>query len=485
MTSSDDISTAGAPHAQVPRQHYGLTFAALAIAAATFAVLQSLVAPALPEIQRDLNASATSATWVLTAYLLSASVLTPIVGRLGDMFGKERTLVCSLGALGAGTVLAALATDVNVLIAGRVIQGAGGAIFPLAFGIIRDEFPRERVATGIALISAILGVGAGLGIVLAGPIVEALSYHWLFWFPFFLVVVATIATVFFVPESPIKAPGHVNWPGAAFLSGWLVCLLVGISEGATWGWTDARVTGLFVAAAVLLGLWIRNELHAAEPLVDMTMMRVRGVWTVNAAAFLIGAGLFSSFVLIPQFTEMPRAAGYGFHASVTQAGLFLLPSTVMMLFVSPLAGRLANRVGSRRPLVLGCLATCLAFVFLAVAHDDPWEFYVGSAMLGVGIGLAFASLANLIVEAVRPDQTGVATGMNTVMRSLGGSVGGQIGASIIAGTVVGHALPTEHGFTVAFALAAAACGLATLAGLAVPRPGAPAVQHAALIADTA
>ncbi|MEA2187479.1 MAG: hypothetical protein QOK16_2490 [Solirubrobacteraceae bacterium] len=469
----------------MPRQHYGLTFAALAIAAATFAVLQSLVAPALPEIQRDLNASATSATWVLTAYLLSASVLTPIVGRLGDMFGKERTLVCSLGALGAGTVLAALATDVNVLIAGRVIQGAGGAIFPLAFGIIRDEFPRERVATGIALISAILGVGAGLGIVLAGPIVEALSYHWLFWFPFFLVVVATIATVFFVPESPIKAPGHVNWLGAALLSGWLVCLLVGISEGATWGWTDARVTGLFVAAAVLLGLWIRNELHAAEPLVDMTMMRVRGVWTVNAAAFLIGAGLFSSFVLIPQFTEMPRAAGYGFHASVTQAGLFLLPSTVMMLFVSPLAGRLANRVGSRRPLVLGCLATCLAFVFLAVAHDDPWEFYVGSAMLGVGIGLAFASLANLIVEAVRPDQTGVATGMNTVMRSLGGSVGGQIGASIIAGTVVGHALPTEHGFTVAFALAAAACGLATLAGLAVPRPGAPAVQHAALIADTA
>jgi MFS family permease len=183
---------------------------------------------------------------------------------------------------------------------------------------------------------------------------------------------------------------------------------------------------------------------------------------------------------------MPRAAGYGFHASVTQAGLFLLPSTVMMLIVSPLAGRLANRVGSRVPLVSGCVATCAAFVFLAVAHGDPWEFYVGSAILGVGIGLAFASLANLIVEAVPPDQTGVATGMNTVMRSLGGSVGSQIGASIIAGTVVGHALPTEHGFTVAFVLAAAACGLAALASLAVPRPGASGVQRArALVADTA
>jgi MFS family permease len=467
MSSTADISSTGAAGPAQHRQHYGLTFAALALSAATFAVLQSLVAPALPEIQRDLHASATSATWVLTAYLLSASVLTPIVGRLGDMFGKERTLVCSLAALAAGTLVAALATDVNVLIAGRVVQGAGGAVFPLAFGIIRDEFPRERVATGIAMISAILGVGAGLGIVLAGPIVGALSYHWLFWFPFVLVVIATVATVFFVPESPIKAPGRVNWLGAALLSSWLVCLLVGISQGASWGWSDPRIAVLLAAAVVLLGLWIRNEQRAAEPLVDMQMMRIRGVWTVNAAAFLIGAGMFCSFVLIPQFTEMPRAAGFGFHASVTQAGLFLLPSTVMMLLVSP-------------------IATCVAFVFLAIAHGRPWEFYVGSAILGVGIGLAFASLANLIVEAVRPDQTGVATGMNTVMRSLGGSVGSQVGASIIAGTVVGHALPTEHGFTVAFAFAAVACGLAALASFAVPRPGSPAVRRAgALVADRA
>jgi EmrB/QacA subfamily drug resistance transporter len=465
MTSLDDNSA----EPVVERQHYSLTFAALAMAGVTFSILQSLVAPALPQIQRDLHASATSSAWILTAYLLSASVFTPFLGRVGDMFGKQRTLVAVLVTLAIGTLIAALATTISVLILARVVQGASGAIFPLAFGIIRDEFPRGRVAQGIALISAILGIGGGLGIVLAGPIITSLSYHWLFWLPLVLVVAAAAAAVLFIPESPIKSPGRINWAGGALLSAWLVCVLVAISEGSSWGWGDTRTLGLFVAGVVLLAAWVFNEQRAPEPLVDMRMMRIHGVWTVNAAAFLVGAGMFSSFILIPQFTEMPRSTGYGFGASVTQAGLFMLPSTAMMLFVSPVAGRLSRRVGSRLPLILGSLGTCVAFAFLAALHDQRWEIYVGSGILGVGIGLAFASLANLIVEAVRPDQTGVATGMNTVMRTIGGSVGAQIGASIITGTVIAHALPTERGFTLAFASAAMACGLATLASIAVPR----------------
>jgi MFS family permease len=378
-------------------------------------------------------------------------------------------LVAALATLGAGTLVAALSSSIGPMIAGRVIQGAGGAVFPLAFGIIRDEFPRERVAHGIALISAILGIGGGLGIVLAGPIIDAFSYHWLFWFPLILVVITTIASVLFVPESPITSPGRINWTGAALLTGWLVCLLIAISEAPTWGWGSAKTLGLTAAGVVLLVAWIANELRAAEPLVDMAMMRIRGVWTVNAAAFLIGAGMYSSFILIPQFAETPSSAGYGFDASVTQAGLFLVPSTLMMLLVSPLAGRMAGRVGSRLPLILGSFATALAFLFLAVWHTEEWQMYVASALLGIGIGLAFASLANLIVEAVRPAQTGVATGMNTVMRTLGGAVGAQIGATIIAGTVVGSSPPTEQGFVLAFVAAAAACLLATLASFAIPR----------------
>ena len=432
-------------------------------------MLQSTVAPALPVIQEELHASASATAWVFTGYLLSASVLTPIVGRLGDMFGKERTLVISLAVLSLGVLMAALAKSIGMLILARIVQGSGGAIFPLAFGIIRDEFPRERSAQGIALISAILGIGGGLGIVLAGPIIGAFDYHWLFWFPLIATVAATVATVFFIPESPVKSPGRVDWTGAALLSSWLVLLLLGITQTSAWGWGDPRVWALIAAAAAMLGVWIRAETRIREPLVDMAMMRIRGVWTVNAAAFLVGAGMYSSFILVPEFTETPVSSGYGYGSSVTQAGLFLLPATVMMLVISPIAGSLTARVGARANLIAGCVVTTASFTLMALAHRHQFDMYVATALMGAGIALAFSALANLIVEAVPPEQTAVATGMNTVMRTLGGAVGGQIGASLIAGTVVAANLPAESGFTLAFLFAAGACLLAALASLAVPR----------------
>lgn len=467
MTSLAD-SSAPADATPPKRQHYGVTFAVLALAGMTFSLLQSLVAPALPEIQRDLHTSATAVAWILTAYLLSASVLTPIVGRLGDMFGKERTLVAVLVVLSLGTLLAALAQDIGTLIAARIIQGSGGAIFPLAFGIIRDEFPRERVVHGIGLISALLGIGGGFGIVLAGPIVDQLSYHWLFWFPLVVLVLATAMAVLFIPESPVRVPGRINWGGAALLSAWLVCLLLAISEASSWGWLGGRTLGLLAAAAALLVLWVVYEQRAPEPLVDMAMMCIRGVWTVNAAAFLIGVGMFSSFILIPQFVAMPTSTGYGFGANVTQAGLFLLPSTLGMLLGGPLSGRLAGR-SPRLPLTAGSIVSAAGFLLLALVHGERWQIYVGATVMGLGLGLAFASLANLVVNAVRADQTGVATGMNTVMRSVGGAVGTQLGASVIAATVVGSAPPTEQGFIVAFLIAGGACALAAPMSLAVPQ----------------
>jgi EmrB/QacA subfamily drug resistance transporter len=450
------------------RPHYALTFAVLLLAALAFSLLQSMVAPALPELQSALSTSPTGVSWILTAYLLSASIATPIAGRLGDMFGKERVLVVVLIALALGTVVSALATSIGPMLAGRAVQGIGGAVFPLGIGIVRDEFPGARVATGISLISATFAAGGGVGIVLAGPIVDHLGYHYLFWIPLVAVVLALVATWLFVPESPVRSPGKVNWLGAALLSGWLLSLLVGLSEAPTWGWLSPRVLGLFALALVLVLAWIRAESRSSQPLVDMKMMRVRGVWTVNLATVLIGFGMYNSFLLIPEYVALPRASGYGFGASVTQAGLFLLPSTIAMLIVSPIAGRMAGRIGSRMPLILGAAFAAAAFALLTVAHSERWQIYLAAAILGIGIGLAFSSMANLIVEAVSSHQTGIATGMNTIMRTIGGALGTTIAASVIAGGFA-NGLPRESRFEIAFALSSGALVVGVLAALLVPR----------------
>ena len=201
-----------------PRQHHNVTLAVLAVAALAYALLQTMVAPALPEIQHELGASPSTVTWVLTVYLLSASVTTPILGRLGDMFGKEHMLLAVLGLFALGSLIAALSSSLGLLVAGRAVQGAGGAVFPLAFGIIRDEFPRDRVATGIGLISATFGIGGGAGLVLSGLIVDHLSYRWIFWFGLVVVVIAMVATRLFVPESPVKSPARIDFAGAALAS---------------------------------------------------------------------------------------------------------------------------------------------------------------------------------------------------------------------------------------------------------------------------
>jgi EmrB/QacA subfamily drug resistance transporter len=455
--------------AETDRLHPSLTFAVLALGAISYALLQSLVAPALPDIQHALHTSENSVSWILTAYLLSASVATPLIGRLGDMYGKERLLMIVLLLLSAGTLVSALASSLPLMLVGRVIQGAAGGIFPLAFGIIRDEFPRERVAAAIGLMSALLGVGGGAGVVLAGPMVDHFSFHYLFWLPLIPVVVATVATHLFVPESPIRVPGRVNWAGAALMSVGLAAVLVAVSETANWHWLSAKTLGCIAVGLALLALWVRSESRSDHPLVDMRMMRIRGVWTTNAVALLLGFGMYSSFILLPQLVETPTHAGYGFGASVTQAGLFMVPSTLAMLIVGSQTGRLEKLFGSKPPLLAGGVLALVSFLMLAFTRGERWEIYVAAALLGSGIGLAFAAMANLIIENVGPEQTGVATGMNTVTRTVGGGFGGAATASVIAGTVGVSGYPSAHGYTAAFTLCAIALAVGVVVGLGIPQ----------------
>lgn len=450
------------------RTHYWLTFAVLAVAVSSYSLMQSLTIPVLSEIERELNTDQNTVTWVLTAYLLSASVFTPIMGRLGDAFGKERLLVFSLFALAAGSLLAALAGSIGVLIVARIIQGVGGGVLPLAFGIIRDEFPHHKVGGAVSVVSSLLAVGFGAGIVLAGPIVSGLGYHWLFWLPFIVTSLAAVASIVFVPKSPVRTPGRISVLPAVLLSSWLVALLLALSEAPKWGWGSGRTVGLLVLAAVLVVAWIRVEQRAAVPLIDMHMMRLPGVWTTNLVALLVGVGMYASFGFTPQFIQTPSASGYGFGSSVTESGLLMLPSAVATFLTGLVAASIARRVGPKAVVVFGSALAAGGMFMVAFFHDTKTEVAISNGITGIGIGLAFACLAGLIVGAVPPEQTGVASGMNANIRTIGGSVGTAIMASIVTAHFLPSGFPREIGYTAGFAVLGGALLLAALAGLAIP-----------------
>lgn len=444
--------------------------------------MQTMVVPALPVLQRSLHTTTTWATWVLTVFLLVGSVATPIVGRLGDQHGKERLLAFSLLVFLAGCIGCAAAWNIWSLIAFRALSGAGAGVFPLSFAIIRDEFPPERVGVGIGLVSAVFGVGGGFGIVFAGLIVDNLDWRWLFILGSILTAGALVLVHRLVPESPIKTPSRPDIPGAILLSLALAALLVALSEGERWHWSSARVTGLFAAALVLFVAWGVVEARVADPLVDMRMLAHRPILFTNASALIAGFAMFGTFVLIPNFVEMPhglppaaaRLVHYGFGASATRAGLYLLPGSVMLLFAGPLAGRLGSRIGFKWPLAAGLAVVAVAAGVLAGYHDHPWQIWLNQALLGIGVGFAFASMATLIAENVRPEETGVATGMNTVMRSIGGVVGGQAGAALLsANTIAGTSLPAERGFAITFAIGSAAAVVGAVLACLVPEPRRP------------
>ncbi len=347
--------------------------------------------------------------------------------------------------------------------------------------------PLSAFAGAIGVMSAILGAGAGAGIVLAGPILVHLNYHWLYWIPMIMSAVATISTFVFVPESPVRAPGRINWIGATLMSAWLVTGLLAISYAPTWGWGDASVLGLLGATAVLIVVWAVSENRSDSPLVDMKMMRIPAVWSTNLAALLFGFGMFAMFVTLPQFTETPTRAGYGFGASVTQSGLYLAPFAVAMVIFAPMTGRLSKAVGSKMVLVTGSLVCASSYLLLVLDHTQQWSIYAASGLLGIGIALGFASMANLIIEAVPAEQTGVATGMNTNIRNIGAALGSGIATSLIVSGLLPDGFPREHGYLLAFAVSGLALVVAALAALTIPKRTAPSVvaheSHPALTAE--
>lgn len=464
------------PAASAARRSSGTgVVASLLLASLAYAVMQMMVVPALPAIEHDLGAGPGSVAWLISAFLLSTAVSTPVLGRLGDMYGKERTLVVVLAIFAAGGVLGALATSLEMLIAARVIQGLGGAIFPLAFGIARDTLPAKRLPGAIGMLSGSFGVGGGLGLVLSGLVVDHTSWHGIFWLGVAVPLAAIVAVRMWVPPSPARERVQLDWLGAVLLAAGLLPLLLGVSRGSAWGWGSAGVLTLFAGGALLLVVWTWWELRRREPLIDVRLLARPAVWTVNAVAVFVGFAMYATSYLVPQLVQAdPAQAGFGFSASTTAAGFFLLPAMLAGFVVGPFSGALTRRFGAKLPLTAGVAVMAAGFAQLALAHDERWHVYLGTLLTyGIGITLTLTAMANLILVGVPRAQTGESTGMNTMIRTVGGSLGSQVVAALVlaggaAGSVAAASGQTDHGFTVAFAVCAALLVVALALSTAVP-----------------
>jgi MFS family permease len=452
-------------------EHRGrLVFAVLCAATAAYSVLQSLVVPALGVFQRELRTTPSGAAWILTAFLLSASVSTPILGRLADLYGKRPVLAGALAAMSAGSVVSALADGLGVMIGGRLVQGVGGAVFPLCFALVRDHVPAARRPRAFVAISTVMSVGGAAGTVAAGPLVAALSSRWLFGVPAVVSGLAAVAVWLFVTPVPVSRAGaRIGWSGALLLASWLTPLLLAISLAPRYGWLSTLIVALVVTSGAVFAAWLATQRRARHPLIDLATLSLPTVRATNAATLALGFGMFGSWMLVPLLVAQPASSGIGFGASPTIVGLVMLPTAVGTLLVAPLGRRLSSRRGPRATLLTGSAAAGASYLLLALTHGSLPSVCVAILLMGGGVGMAFAAVAALVVEAVPLAHTAVSAGVNTVARTVGGSLGATIGGTMLTWSISPSGYPTEGAYTAAMLVYAAALAGAFLCAVRVPR----------------
>ena len=454
----------------------GFILTALVLAMLAFTIVQTSVVPILPTLASAYHLTTATVAWAMTANLLAAAVLTPLLGRMGDLYGRKWVLVLSVGGLVAGSALAFSVHSWTVLLVARVLQGFGGGILPLAIAVIRDELPREKVTGAVSLVSASLGVGSGLGLVATGWVMEHWTYQTVFMMGLVVGALALMAVLVAIKHDPVEdRTGSMDPLGTTLLAGWLSALLLALSEGETWGWGSASIIALFAGAAVGLVLWVFVELRTKHPLVDVRVLARPAVAVPNVAGFCVGFVMYASFTMLSDFTQTPSLVGYGFGASILHSGILLLPSAAGSFLGAPIGARLIKAVGPKIPMALGGLLAGAALLFLGFQHGSQGDVYAAAGVMGLGIGLAYAAMPAYINGAVPVQQAGIANSVNAVLRTVGGAVGTAVAGVILSSKTIsaallahtplaGMSLPTDDAYKTAFIV----CGILGLAAAVVP-----------------
>jgi MFS family permease len=446
----------------------------LIFTAMVVAIISSLGAPLLPSISYHLHVPLSTAQWSLTATLLVGAVSSPIMGRLGDGPRRRKAMIAGLAAVTLGGVIAALASSLAVLVAGRALQGVGLGLVPLTMAAARDHLPSEHVHPTIALLSVAAAAGVGIGYPISGLMADGLGLSAAFWFGAAVSGLALVCVLAVVPSSAKRSATTLDVPGVLLLTVGLVALLLAVADGSGWGWGSPEVLGLFATAVVAIVAWVFQQLHASSPLVELRLLRHPAVLTGDVCAIVLGVAMYMYMSGVTEYVQAPRAGGYGFSASVVVAGLCLIPLSVASLAASRALPWLTARVGGRALLPLGSLVVAAAGAFFALFHTSPWEAFFMMALLGVGIGSTSAAIPGLIICAVPDSETGSAMGFYQVVRYIGFSLGSAFTASVLAGhTPSGQSLPTEGGYTLVLWIAVPVCVAAAALAWVLPARGGP------------
>lgn len=435
------------------------------------AVISSLGAPLLPTIAHDLDVSVSTAQWSLTVTLLVAAVASPVMGRLGDGPRRRETFIIGLVLVLAGNVLAALASSLGLLIAGRALQGLGLALVPLAMAEARYGLPPDRVSRTIALLSVSAAAGVGVGYPLSAVIADQFGLSAGFWFGALFSGVALVGVILVVEPSVDRPPLRIDLIGAALLTTGLTALLLAVAEGNRWGWTSVTVLALFALAAAILGVWTVHQVGSPAPIIQLRLLRIPAVLTSNVCAMVLGVALYTNLTVVTEYVQAPSDVGYGFSESVTVAGLCLVPFAVLMVLSSRLLPWMTRTVGPRAVLPLGSLAVAAATAFFAVVHVSLWQAFAAMGLVGVGLGTTFAAIPGFIERAVPSGEFGSAMGFYQVVRYVGFSLGSALTAAVLdSHTLAGETHPEEGGYILALWIASGVCAAA--AALAWVLPGA-------------
>ncbi|MFE7044354.1 MFS transporter [Streptomyces atratus] len=438
--------------------------ATLAFAGIVAAIMQTLVTPLIAELPQILHTSSANAAWVITVTLLAGAVCVPVTGRLGDLLGKRRMLLACSVPLIVGSVVCALASSVVPMIIGRGLQGMGMGMVPLGIALLRDVVPAEKLSSSIALVSASMGIGGGLGLPIASAIAQYANWRVLFWGSAVLAVAIATLIWFLIPDVPAGAKGQrFDAPGALGLGVGLVCLLLAVSKGAEWGWTSVTTLSLFIAAVVVLLAWGAWELRTRDPLVDLRTTARPRVLITNVASIFVGFGMYASMLIVPQLLQFPEATGYGLGQSMLAAGLWMAPGGVMMMIVSPFGGKLTDARGPKFTLICGVLVLAAGYGLSLVLMGSAWGLMLSLMVINSGVGLAYGSMPALIMGSVPLSETAAANGFNTLMRSLGTSIGAAVIGVVLSQmttTTGGYSFTSESGFRTGLIIG---CGVALVA----------------------